>query len=50
MEHHWRPGHKRPYDTPYGMREAVHVDPDNNLIRFGSPLKELIGRPTRLAG
>jgi len=28
-----------PYDTPYGMREAVHVDPDNNLIRFGSRLK-----------
>ena len=28
------------YDTPYGMREAVHVDPDNNLIRFGSPVPE----------
>jgi hypothetical protein len=26
------------YDTPYGMREAVHIDPDNNLIRFGTPL------------
>jgi hypothetical protein len=26
------------YDTPYGMREAVHIDPDNNLIRFGSLL------------
>ncbi len=25
------------YDTPYGMREAVHVDPDNNLIRIGTP-------------
>jgi hypothetical protein len=32
------PGTSDPYDTPYGMREAVHVDPDNNLIRFGSPL------------
>jgi hypothetical protein len=29
-----------PYDTSYGMREAVHVDPDNNLIRFGSRLKK----------
>jgi len=25
------------YDTFYGMREAVHVDLDNNLIRFGTP-------------
>ena len=32
------PGTSDPYETPYGMREAVHVDPDNNLIRFGSPL------------
>jgi hypothetical protein len=32
-------GTSDPYDTPYGMREAVHVDLDNNLIRFGSPLK-----------
>jgi hypothetical protein len=32
------PGTSTPYDTPYRMREAVHVDPDNNLIRFGSPL------------
>jgi uncharacterized glyoxalase superfamily protein PhnB len=32
------PGTSDAYDTPYGMREAVHVDPDNNLIRFGSPL------------
>lgn len=34
------PGTSDPYDTPYGMREAVHVDPDNNLIRFGCPLKK----------
>jgi hypothetical protein len=32
-------GTSDPYDTPYGRREAVHVDPDNNLIRFGSPLR-----------
>ena len=24
------------YDTPYG-REFVHVDPDNNLMRFTTP-------------
>jgi uncharacterized glyoxalase superfamily protein PhnB len=35
------PGTSDPYDTSYGMREAVHVDPDNNLIRFGSPLKRI---------
>jgi predicted enzyme related to lactoylglutathione lyase len=23
-------------DTAYGLREACHVDPDGNLIRFGS--------------
>ena len=32
-------GTSRPYDTRYGMREAVHVDLDNNLIRFGSRLR-----------
>jgi catechol 2,3-dioxygenase-like lactoylglutathione lyase family enzyme len=26
-------------DTPWGMREGSHTDPDGNLIRFGSPLK-----------
>jgi len=29
-------GTSDPYDTPYG-REFVHVDPDNNLIRFVAP-------------
>jgi hypothetical protein len=24
--------------APYGLREGSHVDPDRNLIRFGSPL------------
>jgi len=24
-------------DTPWGMREGSHTDPDGNLIRFGSP-------------
>jgi hypothetical protein len=27
-----------PRDTPYGLREIVHVDPDGNLLRVGSPL------------
>jgi uncharacterized protein len=41
LERQWSatgvPGTSDPYDTPYGRREAVHVDLDNNLIRFGSP-------------
>ncbi len=28
------------YDTPYMMREAVHIDIDNNLIRIDSPLRK----------
>jgi len=28
----------QPADTPYGLREFAHVDPDGNLIRVGSPL------------
>jgi uncharacterized protein YndB with AHSA1/START domain len=27
-----------PVDTEYGLREGAHVDPDGNLLRFGSPL------------
>lgn len=27
-----------PVDAPYGIREGAHVDPDGNLLRFGSPL------------
>lgn len=31
-------GTTRPvHDTPYGLREGVHIDPDGNVIRFGSP-------------
>jgi catechol 2,3-dioxygenase-like lactoylglutathione lyase family enzyme len=26
-----------PDDAPYGLREGAHVDPDGNLLRFGSP-------------
>jgi hypothetical protein len=28
-----------PEDTEWGMREGAHVDPDDNVIRFGSPLE-----------
>jgi hypothetical protein len=27
-----------PEDTPYGLCEFAHVDPDGNLLRVGSPL------------
>lgn len=27
-----------PVDTGYGLREGWHIDPDGNLLRFGSPL------------
>ncbi len=27
-----------PVDAPYGLREGAHVDPDGNLLRFGTPL------------
>lgn len=27
-----------PVDTPYGLREMAHVDPDGNLLRIGSRL------------
>ena len=32
------PGTGEPVDTDYGLREGRHVDPDGNLLRFGSPL------------
>jgi len=25
-----------PVDTPYGLRELAHIDPDGNLLRVGS--------------
>lgn len=32
--------HGPPTDTDYGLREAHHIDPDGNLIRYGSPLPD----------
>jgi hypothetical protein len=31
-------GTSNPYDTRYNLREAVHIDLDNNLVRINSPL------------
>jgi uncharacterized protein len=31
---------RTPRDTDYKMRELAHIDPDNNLLLFGSPLRE----------
>jgi len=34
-------GHTHPVGpTPYQLREGSHADPDGNLIRFGSPMKD----------
>jgi hypothetical protein len=34
-------GHTHPVGpTPYKRREGSHVDPDGNVIRFGSPIEE----------
>src|SRR5580704_5680278 len=34
-------GQTRPVGpTPYHLREGAHIDPDGNLIRFGSPMPE----------
>ncbi len=32
-----------PVDTDYGMREGAHVDPDGNLLRYGSALSTATG-------
>ncbi len=29
-----------PSPTEYGLREGAHIDPDGNLIRFGSPMSD----------
>lgn len=34
---------REPRDTDYKMRELAHIDPDGNLILFGSPLRSAAG-------
>jgi hypothetical protein len=31
---------RTPHDTDYKIRELAHIDPDGNLLLFGSPLRE----------
>jgi Ser/Thr protein kinase RdoA (MazF antagonist) len=38
---------RRVGDTPYKLREGSHVDPDGNLIRFGSPMPSRQGERLR---
>lgn len=35
------PRYHPPEDKPWGMRQAALVDPDGNLIQFGTPLPSL---------
>jgi catechol 2,3-dioxygenase-like lactoylglutathione lyase family enzyme len=35
---HGAPRYLPPEDKPWGMRQAALVDPDGNLIQFGTPL------------
>ncbi len=35
-----------PQDTEWGQHEAAVVDPDGNVIRFGSPLRKGTAEPT----
>ena len=30
---------RTPEDTEWGQHEGVHIDPDGNVLRFGSPMK-----------
>jgi len=30
---------RAPHDTDHRMRELPHIDPDNNLVIFGSPMQ-----------
>lgn len=29
-----------PRDTAHGIREGAHIDPDNNMLRFGAPITD----------
>jgi len=38
---------ERPQDTEWGRREGAVIDPDGNVIRFGSALRGRAGAPGR---
>jgi uncharacterized protein len=38
-----------PHDTDYKMREFAHIDPDNNLLLFGSRLDQAQASPATLS-
>ena len=40
----------RPESTDYGLHEGAHVDPDGNLIRFGSPPRPRSGETPSAPG
>lgn len=40
-----RGNNTQPVDTDYGLREGAHIDPDGNLLRYGSALIESAKRP-----
>ena len=31
---------REPHDTDHRMREFAHIDPDNNMIIFGAPMRQ----------
>ena len=39
-----------PNATDYGLNEGTHVDPDGNLIRFGSPSPVRLARAPSTSG
>ena len=38
-----------PQDTAWGQHEGAHVDPDGNVIRFGSPIGPVTTEPSPAA-
>ena len=38
-----------PQDTEWGQHEGAHVDPDGNVIRFGSPIRPGTTEPSPAA-
>lgn len=50
VAHEWRAAGadvRPPEDTPWGQHEGVLIDPDGNMIRFGSPIAHRHSRGER---